>query len=98
MVIVYEADMPFKGGDIFPAREIRGINQQSDFTLRGAYYWCALIYLKRPHVRSGFLFVLGRKKMKTEVITALVLLALAMGFLLWVEPGSEWLYRLILGR
>jgi len=36
--------------------------------------------------------------MKTEVITALVLLALAMGFLLWVEPGSQWLHRLILGR
>ena len=33
VVIVYEADMPFKGGDIFPAREIRGINQQSDFAL-----------------------------------------------------------------
>jgi hypothetical protein len=89
----------FSKAAIFSQPEkFRGIKQQSDFTLRGAYYWCALIYLKHPHVRSGFLFVLGRKKMKTEVIIALVLLALAMGSLLWVEPGSQWLHRLILGR
>jgi hypothetical protein len=33
VVIFYEADMPFEGRDIFPARKIRGINQQSDFAL-----------------------------------------------------------------
>ena len=36
--------------------------------------------------------------MKPEVIIALVLLALAVGFLLYAEPGSGWLRNAILGQ
>ena len=36
--------------------------------------------------------------MKPEVIVALVILALAFGFLFWVNPGSGWLYQAIFGQ
>jgi hypothetical protein len=40
----------------------------------------------------------GRKEMKSEGIIALVLLALAIGFLIFVEPGSRWLFHAITGH